>query len=1144
MSVSLQRRVVFDAATAKGRRKAAFKAQHSLSEWAALQRTRAEERVDAIVAEIFAAQRRVEAGRRKRLEKHTKTTTSTPSSVGGAPSASSAAVALPASIAANNKAEEGVADASPASIAATDAPPLVADERTVSAASATAAALPSNGQSRVSSPLIQAAAEAAAAVGYQQGLQQALQLSPSKLALMRADSAEQSLHQSLSMGESVAETSQQRQAPTAIAVPALINNAATPATAAATPAANNNSNNNSANAAAAATALSTFELQVRMDPYRTGFEEERELPIIAGTVIAGRYQIIDLLGQATFSRAVRCVDLQQRYVYDEAKGDYAVKLLRAPDAPLKRVDGTLEEDLHEDTDADEDEFEEDTEESTCSDESSDSSSSSDAGSDHHDDDVSGIETSNGNKMASSLRKEPKKGKKNKATAAGVGISKNNRRLFAMVAAAGGLPSGLVDSDVDEEEDGEGNVSSSAKAGASNKKAKRKNKKKNSDDVDDDASAAPEGDGGQQKTRSADTYVQVCLKIINNSKEFFDQSLDEIRLLHLLNSRGNPDAQHFVRMYHFFYHREHTFIVTELLSDNLYEYGKYVRDHRLPAYYTVPRLRSIARQILTALSFCHSMNLVHCDLKPENILFVSHSRCIIKVIDFGSSCFLSDHLSSYVQSRSYRAPEVILGADYDGRIDVWSLGAILVELVTQQVLFQSETAAEMLARIVAVCGKPLPRSLLYEGRATANFVDRFGCIYEVGEKGGDPGAEDCYYLYTPVHTAPLRADTAVLAAAASKNKEGGEESAANPNPKSLAATEIVARTAGTRILAAAVASSEAATTQQQKKVASPFHGSSTNSLPMARAFPVEPYAALRAKLAREGVNPRGLFADFVIQCLDLDHRRRPTSHELLNHPFLAQPDDDEDLSDGEGGGGGYYGDDDASYLRQHQQKRGAGDGLDDSHFALSGASDAYEVPSGAGFDDSRQYGHDDEDEEEDIIGDDDDDEEEDPYSRIRRLRRQQQEEEEAMRRGGRGAGDEDEDGFDDDEEGDHHHRYYRSGEEEAEEEEGEEYYHAYHHEEAEEGEEEEEGHHRYGRHQMFNQSHRPRRYGGEEEAEEYRTCDGDSPSAGGGYDGDDYAYDHYDEEAEEAEEDGVSRALQFTTGGDELRDDEGAEEGEE
>lgn len=60
---------------------------------------------------------------------------------------------------------------------------------------------------------------------------------------------------------------------------------------------------------------------------------------------------------------------------------------------------------------------------------------------------------------------------------------------------------------------------------------------------------------------------------------------------------------------------------------------------------------------------------------------------MKVIDLGSSCFTTDHLSSYVQSRSYRAPEVILGILYNQKVDIWSLGCILAELVSGSVLFQ-------------------------------------------------------------------------------------------------------------------------------------------------------------------------------------------------------------------------------------------------------------------------------------------------------------------------------------------------------------------------------------------------------------------------------------------------------------------------
>ena len=53
----------------------------------------------------------------------------------------------------------------------------------------------------------------------------------------------------------------------------------------------------------------------------------------------------------------------------------------------------------------------------------------------------------------------------------------------------------------------------------------------------------------------------------------------------------------------------------------------------------------------------------------------------------------------LQSRSYRAPEVILGLPYDQKIDLWSLGAILAELLTGYVLFQNDSVPSMLARIV-------------------------------------------------------------------------------------------------------------------------------------------------------------------------------------------------------------------------------------------------------------------------------------------------------------------------------------------------------------------------------------------------------------------------------------------------------------
>ena len=53
----------------------------------------------------------------------------------------------------------------------------------------------------------------------------------------------------------------------------------------------------------------------------------------------------------------------------------------------------------------------------------------------------------------------------------------------------------------------------------------------------------------------------------NNKDFFDQSMDEIKLLRYLNAAGNVDEHHILRLYDYFYFKEHLFIVTELLRDN-------------------------------------------------------------------------------------------------------------------------------------------------------------------------------------------------------------------------------------------------------------------------------------------------------------------------------------------------------------------------------------------------------------------------------------------------------------------------------------------------------------------------------------------------------------------------------------------------
>jgi len=237
---------------------------------------------------------------------------------------------------------------------------------------------------------------------------------------------------------------------------------------------------------------------------------------------------------------------------------------------------------------------------------------------------------------------------------------------------------------------------------------------------------------------------VCLKVIKNNKDFFDQSLDEIKLLQYINSRGDPDKNHVLRMYDFFYYKEHLFIVSELLRENLYDFQRYMRGSSEEPYFTMPRLKRIMKQTLEALDYIHSLDLVHCDVKPENIVIKSYSRCEVKLIDFGSSCYTHDHLTSYIQSRSYRAPEVILGMPYDQRIDVWSLGAVLAELHTAYVLFQNDSIQTMLARITGIIGA-FPEHMLESGRESPRYFTAGRVIFDKSEEDGE------YHLIYPKRT---------------------------------------------------------------------------------------------------------------------------------------------------------------------------------------------------------------------------------------------------------------------------------------------------------------------------------------------------------------------------------------------------------
>ena len=145
------------------------------------------------------------------------------------------------------------------------------------------------------------------------------------------------------------------------------------------------------------------------------------------------------------------------------------------------------------------------------------------------------------------------------------------------------------------------------------------------------------------------------------------------------------------------------LVFELLSHSLYDV---LRSTSFKGV-SLGLVRKFARQIFSALSFLRSIGVVHCDVKPENVLLVSADRSAVKLIDFGSSCFVGDTPDfTYVQSRFYRAAEVILGLPYGVEIDTWSLGCVLVEMHAGTPLFPGRDERDQLGKIAEALG-PVP-----------------------------------------------------------------------------------------------------------------------------------------------------------------------------------------------------------------------------------------------------------------------------------------------------------------------------------------------------------------------------------------------------------------------------------------------------
>ncbi|KAJ1650190.1 hypothetical protein IWQ61_008939 [Dispira simplex] len=143
------------------------------------------------------------------------------------------------------------------------------------------------------------------------------------------------------------------------------------------------------------------------------------------------------------------------------------------------------------------------------------------------------------------------------------------------------------------------------------------------------------------------------------------------------------------------------------------------------------ISKIAIQLVGAIGFLNGVGFAHADLKPENIMCVTSHSAQIRLIDFGNVVPFTEfslyHENYEIQTFAYRAPEVIMGCEFDQAIDMWSIGCILCELFSGKMLLEPTDPAGMVSLMIDLLG-PFPqygKSIAYqEGKYHHRYPNAF------------------------------------------------------------------------------------------------------------------------------------------------------------------------------------------------------------------------------------------------------------------------------------------------------------------------------------------------------------------------------------------------------------------------------------
>ncbi|XP_051951381.1 dual specificity tyrosine-phosphorylation-regulated kinase 4-like [Xyrauchen texanus] len=217
-----------------------------------------------------------------------------------------------------------------------------------------------------------------------------------------------------------------------------------------------------------------------------------------------------------------------------------------------------------------------------------------------------------------------------------------------------------------------------------------------------------------------TNEMVALKIVRCNERINKLAMVEVQILDTLREKDKDNSNNVIHMKEFFFFRNHLCITFELLGPSLYDLLK-KRHHQGFCKTLVHRF---ACSLLECLQMLHNEKIAHCDLKPENILLCPGDHFDTKVTDFGCSSYENERVLTYVGSRWYRAPEVILRQPYDTAIDMWSFGCVIAELFTGRPVITGKNELDQLASIMEVLGVP-PTYFTEESEIWEKYFDSKG-----------------------------------------------------------------------------------------------------------------------------------------------------------------------------------------------------------------------------------------------------------------------------------------------------------------------------------------------------------------------------------------------------------------------------------